>query len=199
MSDGPTKLRRVRPGRAPPADASPSLEVLRGADLGRLHWLATGTTIIGRTPESDVRLLDDGVSRQHAKLLVNDDGLVNLVDLESTNGTFLNAAPIDAAIVRDGDRIQLGPEVILGFAYRVRRPGVEAPPPVELSAREMQIARLVADGKTNAAIGRELHISAHTVTSHLSNVYARLGLRSRAELARLVATGGVRGPATMDE
>jgi DNA-binding CsgD family transcriptional regulator len=55
-----------------------------------------------------------------------------------------------------------------------------------LSPRQAQIAELVAKGATNRTIAAELHISEHTVEHHLSNIFVRLGLRSRAALAARV-------------
>jgi DNA-binding CsgD family transcriptional regulator len=57
-----------------------------------------------------------------------------------------------------------------------------------LSARQRQIAELIALGATNRAIAGRLHISEHTVEHHVSNVFARLGLRSRAQLTALVVS-----------
>jgi DNA-binding NarL/FixJ family response regulator len=56
-------------------------------------------------------------------------------------------------------------------------------PALPLSPRELEVARLVASGMTNAEIGKQLHISPATVGRHLSNVYERLGIHSRAALA----------------
>lgn len=144
--------------------------------------------LIGRTSRMQLQLDDDGVSREHAKLTITEDGIVNLVDLGSTNGTFLNGARVDVAIVREGDRIQVGPDVTLRFDFR----RLDQPPPepevapLELSPREREIADLVAEGLTNVEIGKQLHISRYTVMTHLSNVYARLEIKSRAALAKLV-------------
>jgi len=48
-----------------------------------------------------------------------------------------------------------------------------------LSPREVEVLRLAADGHTNAAIGRSLHISATTVKTHLMRVYEKLGVGDR--------------------
>ncbi|MEU5877321.1 LuxR family transcriptional regulator [Spirillospora sp. NPDC047279] len=55
-----------------------------------------------------------------------------------------------------------------------------------LTAQQLRIARLVADGATNKEIASRLVISPRTVDHHLRNVFTRLGIRSRVELAKLV-------------
>jgi DNA-binding CsgD family transcriptional regulator len=94
--------------------------------------------------------------------------------------------------VRAGDRIRLGPDVTLRFGWASRTADVPQPRMVELSPRELEIAKLVGEGRTNAEIAELLEISPHTVTAHLSNVFQREGLASRAELASLLASGRVR-------
>jgi DNA-binding CsgD family transcriptional regulator/tetratricopeptide (TPR) repeat protein len=56
-----------------------------------------------------------------------------------------------------------------------------------LSPRELEIARLVAEGQTNREIGRRLFLSEHTVRNQLVHVYAKLGVSRRAEIVRLRA------------
>lgn len=193
VSDDSTELRPPRPRRTRGRDELPCLEIVEGATPGTRFWLTGARAVLGRSERADFTIEGEGISREHAKLAIDAEGLVNLVDLGSKNGTFLNDAPIDAAIVRAGDRIRLGPAVTLRFAWLSRT--AEAPAAartVELSPRELEIAKLVADGRTNAEIAELLEISPHTVTTHLSNVFQREGLASRAELASLVAGGRVR-------
>ena len=52
--------------------------------------------------------------------------------------------------------------------------------PGGLTARELEIVRLVATGRTNRAIAEELVISEKTVARHLSNVFSKLGVSSRS-------------------
>jgi DNA-binding CsgD family transcriptional regulator len=71
---------------------------------------------------------------------------------------------------------------------RRRRAGV-------LSERELEVALLVASGKTNAEIGAQLYLSPRTVERHVGAILAKLGHRSRVELAARVAAGELpRGP-----
>jgi len=65
----------------------------------------------------------------------------------------------------------------------------------ELSARELEVARLVAGGLSNPAIASALFISVPTVKTHVSHILAKLGLESRVELASWVA-GHDPGPPT---
>jgi DNA-binding NarL/FixJ family response regulator len=53
----------------------------------------------------------------------------------------------------------------------------------------MEVARLVAEGLTNAEIAERLVLSVRTVESHLDHVYSRLGISSRTALARWVTAG----------
>jgi ATP/maltotriose-dependent transcriptional regulator MalT len=59
-----------------------------------------------------------------------------------------------------------------------------ASPFATLTAREREIADLVAAGRTNREVGEQLVLSTRTIEAHLRNIYAKLGVRSRVELAR---------------
>jgi DNA-binding NarL/FixJ family response regulator len=63
---------------------------------------------------------------------------------------------------------------------RTTRPG-ELPQVEPLTAREVEVLHLVAQGMTNVAIGHQLSISARTVQGHLANIYGKLGVQSRTE------------------
>jgi len=57
---------------------------------------------------------------------------------------------------------------------------------VGLTAAERRVAALVAEGRTNQEVAAALFLSERTVASHLTRIYAKLGVRSRTELARKV-------------
>ena len=60
----------------------------------------------------------------------------------------------------------------------------------ELTERELQVARLVAEGLSNAEIAQRLIVSTRTVTTHLTHIYRRLGLTGRTGLAHYLHTRG---------
>jgi DNA-binding CsgD family transcriptional regulator len=64
---------------------------------------------------------------------------------------------------------------------------VSSPRWPELSASEVAVVKLVATGATNREVGEQLFLSPHTVNAHLRRIFAKLGIRSRVELARLTA------------
>ena len=196
MDDKSTVVREVRVARGRSADEIACLEITKGSRRGEVVPLTTGTNLIGRGSNADLALTDDGVSRQHAKVSISDEGVVTVLDLDSTNGTFVNGARVDMAIVREGDRLEIGPDVQVRFNYRRRDELAAADPTaraaeVGLSARELDVAQLVAEGLTTQEVADRLHISPRTVSKHLGNIYERLGLPGRAALAKLIVQRGL--------
>jgi len=59
-----------------------------------------------------------------------------------------------------------------------------------LTPTERSVADLAAEGLANKEIARALHITVHTVETHLSSAYAKLGVRSRSQLASRLRGGG---------
>lgn len=55
-----------------------------------------------------------------------------------------------------------------------------------LTASEMRVLELVADGATNRGVAQRLTISPHTVNTHLRNIFSKVGVHSRGELATLM-------------
>ena len=95
----------------------PCLTVLTGTATGQMFKLPRGEAYIGRAPDSQVRLLDDGVSRNHARLRLETDNPW-VEDCGSRNGTFVNGTRIhERTPLHEGDKIQLGRTTVLRFAY----------------------------------------------------------------------------------
>src|SRR4051794_15883994 len=93
------------------------LVVLAGASVGEMYKIETDKTVIGRGQKAQIRLLDDGISREHAQLVIINDRIV-LQDLGSTNGTYCNGLKVEAnKELVDGDKILVGSTTILKFTY----------------------------------------------------------------------------------
>jgi DNA-binding CsgD family transcriptional regulator len=95
--------------------------------------------------------------------------------------------------------LQLGAEQELSKARQQFRELGTRPPPRgrsdkaggTVTSRELRVAALVADRKSSKAIARELNISVRTVDAHLANIYRKLDIASRIDLADLVRTGAL--------
>ncbi|MCP3802138.1 FHA domain-containing protein [Allokutzneria sp. A3M-2-11 16] len=112
-------LADVEGAEAPPApeppvsgvDALPAgsalLVVKRGPNAGSRFLLDRDTTSAGRHPDSDIFLDDVTVSRRHAEFRREGPDFV-VVDVGSLNGTYVNRAPVDTAVLANGDEVQIG-------------------------------------------------------------------------------------------
>jgi DNA-binding CsgD family transcriptional regulator/pimeloyl-ACP methyl ester carboxylesterase len=79
---------------------------------------------------------------------------------------------------------------------------VAAPPdrwagPAQLTARELEVLRLLAQGRSGRIIAGELSISLSTAQRHIANVYAKIGVRGRVEAAAYAYTRGLIAPAAV--
>lgn len=99
-----------------------------------------------------------------------DSELVEAVRRAAVGSTYLNPAL--------GARMATMPERPTG-------------PPGDLSAREVEVLRLIALGHTNSEIGEQLFLSVRTVESHRAHVQQKLGRTSRAELVRYALDHGL--------
>ena len=86
---------------------------------------------------------------------------------------------------------------LMGTREEMRDRGVRPPPKTittgaaGLTGREIEIARMVASRKSNKEIGGALQISSRTVSTHLSNIFVKLSVTSRGELADFVRQSGL--------
>lgn len=94
------------------ANAVPHAGVVRAhlIDIvsNRSYDLATNRVLIGRETSNDIILNDLNVSRQHAQIAFEPQGVWVVTDLGSTNGTLVNGMPVTRRGLADGDRITLG-------------------------------------------------------------------------------------------
>ena len=92
-----------------PAEAEYMLVILTGDFEGTRHILKSDETIIGRNPTTDITLLDEGISREHA-IVSRDEttGSYAVEDLQSTNGTKVNGKRVRNSPLNPGDEIEVG-------------------------------------------------------------------------------------------
>ena len=78
-----------------------------GPGMGTRYTLAESPMVIGRGGDCDIRINDHSVSRRHARIQPGADGYY-AVDLQSTNGTFVNDQPASMYKLKDGDYLRVG-------------------------------------------------------------------------------------------
>lgn len=109
----------------PPLDAvkderSAALICISGRSIGQMFLVSEDEMTLGRAPECDIFLDDEGVSRHHAKVIRQGDTLI-MMDLGSTNGTYVEGERIQVLTLTDGIKIQVGTATILQFRYQDER------------------------------------------------------------------------------
>ncbi|MBB3674525.1 response regulator transcription factor [Modestobacter versicolor] len=125
---------------------------------------------------------------------VTDPAVVRAAFLAGVQGYVLKTSPL--AVLTEGLRAALSGEVFAdpgiasSLAQGLTQTGVEEAVG-ELSARERDILRLVADGHTNKEIGEKVDLSALTVKSHLARIARKLGTGDRAHMVALGIRSGV--------
>ncbi|MEU5024186.1 response regulator transcription factor [Streptomyces milbemycinicus] len=91
------------------------------------------------------------------------------------------------------------PDTADGTAAKTGAGAVPGPLPDGLTPREAEVLTLVAEGLSNAEIARRLHIGPATVKTHINNLFAKAGVRDRAQAVRYAYRSGIArppGPAT---
>jgi serine/threonine protein kinase len=137
-----------RPGRAAdltsihrPSGPSATLKCIAGPQQGRSFPLTATQVAIGRTPECDVIISSDHVSRRHALIACEND-LYTLYDQDSTNGTWVNGQRIVQHILQPHDQIQVSVHDIAEYQLLDTRPGGAATVYQARSQRDGQIVAL---------------------------------------------------------
>jgi diguanylate cyclase (GGDEF)-like protein len=121
------------------AKGKPHLTIMTGFDAGKVVALSGRAIVIGRSHTADLRSRENEVSRQHCRI-VDDNGVLYVEDLGSTNGTLVNGAKVERAQLSPGDRIQLGTDLVLQLDM--------------FDAAEETLARKLFDGSTRDPLTR---------------------------------------------
>jgi DNA-binding CsgD family transcriptional regulator/tetratricopeptide (TPR) repeat protein len=166
------------PGTLPAIDHGTGLVLLAQGSTGRarqaLERAVAGWADRTRTWEGTWASID------LARCLVRANAKVEAARLAAAArdaGARLGSPPLTAAA-----------EVVLATTGRR---GQAADPWAPLTAREFQVARLVADGLTNPEIGAELTVAPKTVAAHVEHILAKLGVGRRSEIAAWAASRAV--------
>ncbi len=115
VEDEPTITAAIRKNGTS-GEKRPILVVLTGNSAGRSFRLDDPPCTLGRSTDADFLLDDEGISRLHARVLVDADGKMKVSDLNSTNGTFVNNERIATHALENGDRIRLGAATTIRYA-----------------------------------------------------------------------------------
>jgi adenylate cyclase len=144
--------------------------------------------MIGRSPDATIRLLDGGVSRQHATIR-RDGSLFWISDLGSANGSFVNDVAVTTArALRHGDRVQFGTSSFVfdndeeGGTGQTQASSTQALHTIALPVKTVKATLLVGDLRNFTAISAQL--SAEEVAAMLREWYAQceLVLKSRGAI-----------------
>ncbi|MBI3811303.1 MAG: GGDEF domain-containing protein [Nitrospirae bacterium] len=106
-------LKSLREPRSRPGRETPALIIMAGSDIGKVFYFDEEGRTIGRDTEIQIPLTDPQASRRHAQVYrqkaEDSDALHHIVvDLYSTNGTFVNGERVSKAFLQEGDKIRIG-------------------------------------------------------------------------------------------
>jgi DNA-binding CsgD family transcriptional regulator len=163
--------------------------------------LPAGEYTLGRSSDCELPINDPTISRVHARLVVA-DSKIQVTDLGSRNGTFLQGKAVQSGVATVGQVLRFG-RVIFTVDELGRylpstdesqtadfRPGQSlAPTPAPhshvgalLTPSQLRVLACMLEGMTEKEAGVKLGISRHTVHNHIRDIYQLLGVRSRGEL-----------------
>lgn len=90
-----------------------SLFVIKGRDQGRKFELSADPVRLGRDKDNEIIINDAEASRHHAEVRTRDNNQFELVDLDSSNGTYVNEHRVRSHLLQSGDRIRIGRSVLI--------------------------------------------------------------------------------------
>ncbi len=117
LSKEPNEIDAFSGGYKRSGERRPALVFLRGELLAVPIPLERNEVTLGRALDADVRINDARASRLHARITTECDEATgearySLTDLDSTNGTILNGRPVTRAFLADGDKFEIGEQLI---------------------------------------------------------------------------------------
>lgn len=192
----PTRAFVVAPAPVTRAGLRSMLANAEGTDV-RIVGEASSPTDSSELSEADVVLLANEELLEEASFAVAEDGTQALVLISEEDhavsrlramqlrgwGVVPPDAPpeeLAAAVAAAGQGLIVLPKAVT--ERLLHEPAASAEELSEtLTAREREVLDLLGHGLSNKLIGRELHISEHTVKFHISSLYAKLGVNNRAE------------------
>ena len=156
--------------------------VLMDLRMPRMSGIEATATIVEELPDVRVLVLTT---------YETDDDILGAIEA-GASGYLLKAAPQEEIVagirsVVDGHTV-LAPSIATTLVSRMRRDQVERP---KLSPREREVLRLVADGRSNPQIARELFIGEATVKTHLLHVFEKLEVSDRTRAVTLALELGM--------
>ena len=170
-----------------------------GTPQSPILFVATnGIYKVGRSSDADFVVSDTSISRQHAELRVDESGL-QVIDLGSRNGTFVDNLQIQMQPVNHGQTVRFGAVAFMvaasaGFSDdetnanksydRIRKhlPAIEK----KLSAAQYRVFVPLLEGLSEKATSKLLELSKHTVHNHIRAIFRVFGVHSRPQLLATV-------------
>ena len=163
--------------------------VLMDLLMPRMDGIAATTAIRGELPDTEVIALTSVLEDASVVGAVR-AGAIGYLLKDTQSDELCRAIKAAAA-----GRVQLAPEAAARLMREVRAPDS----PETLTERETEVLRLLAQGKTNKEIARDLTIGEQTVKTHVSNILAKLGVQSRTQAALHAARIGLVSPEELGE
>lgn len=148
-------------------------------------------------PVEGARMMEEAAQALEAVPMIGDAARLRrlkagrLADIGDRRGALEELGKVHEIFLRLGAEIELEKTRGMFRELDARPPRRARQGEGELSYREAEIAHLVEERKSNKAIARVLGISPRTVSTHLSNIYHKLGISSRGELADYVRAEGL--------
>ncbi|GAA1140257.1 response regulator [Ornithinicoccus hortensis] len=195
----------VRSGLRALLETDPGLEVVGEAGSGEqalalaprlapgvvLMDLRLGEGIDGVTATERLRAAADPPAVMILTTYDHDADIVRAVEAGAAGYLVKDAAPqviLDAVHAAARGETVLAPALVHRLMTRMRRPGPR------ITDRELEVLRLVAQGRANRAIAKELFISEATVKTHLAHAFDKLGVDNRTGAVAALREQGLLGP-----